>query len=331
LRRIAPRTLLLGVGLLLLQFAFIVCYVGSFGSSEPHRIPVIVVAQQGVAGQVASQLNSLAGQPVKASASDDVRVALEALRAGETSGIYVVSSADTHDFAVVASGGGQSVATAVEDLFNAAAEQHDRTVSVHDAVPLDSGDTSGLSGFYLVIGWAVGGCLFAVVLAAATGSRPADVKPAAWRLGATVPYALAAGLGGALIAGPVLGAVTGGFWWITGIGVLVTLSAATVTIALQALIGVVGIGLAAIIFVILANPSAGTAYQGPMLPPFWSAVSSYLPNGAGIEAIRRIMYFESHGIWQAIVVLAAWIAAGVIVTLAGPAVVRNSKALATQD
>jgi len=322
---IAPRTLLLGVGVLLLQFAFILSYIGAFHSPSPHRIPVIVVAQDGLAGQVAEQLNAIPGQPLEASASDDTRVALQALREGETSGVYVVSGADTHDFAVVASGGGTSVATAVEDLFDAAAKQHDRTVSIQDAVPLDPGDARGLSGFYLVIGWAVGGYLFAAMLGVAKGSRPATLPRAVWRLGATVPYALASGLGGAVIAEPVLGALSGHFWPVAGIGVLVTLSAATVTIALQTLFGVIGIGLTVVIFVILGNPSAGGAYQAPLLPPFWRAISGYLPNGAGTEAVRRIVYFEAHGVMQNIAVLLVWIAAAVAVTLASSAVVHKPR------
>jgi hypothetical protein len=322
---VAPRTLLLGIGVLLLQFAFILSYIGAFHSPEPHQIPVIVVAQGEVAGQVVEQLNAIPGQPLKASASDDVRVALESLRKGDTSGVYVVSAADSHDFAVVASGGGTSVATAVEDLFDAAAKQHDRTVSIQDAVPLDPGDARGLSGFYLVIGWAVGGYLFAAMLGVAKGSRPATLPRAAWRLGATVPYALASGLGGAVIAEPVLGALNGHFWSAAGIGVLVTLSAATVTIALQTLFGVIGIGLTVVLFVILGNPSAGGAYQAPLLPPFWRAISSYLPNGAGTEAVRRIVYFDGHGVMHPIVVLAAWIIGGAALTLAASATMKRAR------
>jgi hypothetical protein len=299
------RALLLGVGVLLLQLAFILSYIAAFHWPSADRIPVLVVAPKQVAAQVADELNALPGQPVLASASDDVRFALDRLRAGETSGVYVVSAADTHDFAVVASGGGASVETTVENLFDAAAKQYGRTVSINDAVPLDPGDTTGLSGFYLVIGWAVGGVLFAVVLALAKGSRPTNLR----RLVATVPYAVAAGLGGAVIAGPVLGAVNGGFWWIAGIGVLVTLSAATVTLALQRLFGAIGIGLAVVIFVILGNSSA----------------VGFLPTAAGTEAIRRIVYFESQGVMRDAMVLAGWIIGGVVVTVVASAVRKRAR------
>jgi ABC-2 family transporter protein len=327
---IAPRTLLLGVGVLLLQFAFIVSYIGAFHSPAPHQIPVTVVAPEQVASQVVDQLNAVSGQPVIARASGDELEARDALRAGETSGVYVVNPSGTNDSVLVASGGGTAVATAVEQLFTLAAQQHGRTITIQDLVPLDPGDARGLSGFYLVIGWAVGGYLFAAMLGVAKGSRPATLPRAVWRLGATVPYALASGLGGAAIAEPVLHALDGHFWSIAGIGVLVTLSAATVTIALQTLFGVIGIGLTVVIFVILGNPSAGGAYQAPLLPPFWRAISSYLPNGAGTDAIRKVVYFEGHGLTHPVVVLVVWIAAGVVVTLVGSTLVHKSKAVATQ-
>jgi hypothetical protein len=327
---IAPRTLLLGVGVLLLQFAFIVSYIGAFHSPSPHQIPVTVVAPEQVANQVVDQLNVVSGQPVIARASGDEMEARDALRAGETSGVYVVNPSGTNDSVLVASGGGTAVATAVEQLFTLAAQQHGRTITIQDLVPLDPGDARGLSGFYLVIGWAVGGYLFAAMLGVAKGSRPATLPRAVWRLGATVPYALASGLGGAVITEPVLHALDGHFWSIAGIGVLVTLSAATVTIALQTLFGVIGIGLTVVIFVILGNPSAGGAYQPPLLPPFWRTISSYLPNGAGTDAIRKIVYFDGHGLTHPVVVLLAWIAAGVVVTLVGSTLVHKSKAVATQ-
>ena len=47
-----PGSLALGIGVLLLQFGFILSYIGAFHAPAPHRIPVTVVAPP----QVASQL-----------------------------------------------------------------------------------------------------------------------------------------------------------------------------------------------------------------------------------------------------------------------------------
>src|SRR4051812_505631 len=202
---------MLGVGVLLLQFGFIFSYIGAFHAPQPYRIPVTVVAPAQVSGQLIDQLNAIAGQPVTATTSADADEGRNALRIGATSAVYVVNPEGTDDSLLVASGGGTAVATAVEELFTKAAAQQHRTFTIDDAVPLQEGDARGLSGFYLVIGWAVGGYLFAAMLGIAKGSRAATFPRALWRLGATVPYALASGIGGAVIAEHVLHALGGHF------------------------------------------------------------------------------------------------------------------------
>ena len=324
----APRTLMLGLGVLLLQFGFILSYIGAFHSPAPHRIPVTVVAPEQVAQRLIAQLNEIAGQPVTASTTDDANAARENLRTGETSAVYVVNPPGTNDSLLIASGGGTAVATAVEQLSTKAAAQQQRTVTVDDVVPLQPGDARGLSGFYLVIGWAVGGYLLAAMLGIAKGSRPANFFRALWRLRATVPYAVASGLGGTAIADMVLHALGGHFWPIAAMGMLVTLAAATVTIALQTLFGVIGIGLTVVIFVILGNPSAGGAYQPALLPTFWRAISAALPNGAGTDAIRRIVYFDDHGVTPNILVLVGWVVGGVLLTLVAFATKRTARSVA---
>lgn len=118
------------------------------------------------------------------------------------------------------------------------------------------------------------------------------------------------GLGGTLIVDQVLGALTGHFlalWWL---GALLVLAAATVTMAFQTLLGVIGIGLTVLVFVVLGNPSAGGAYQPALLPPFWRALNYALPNGAGTDTVRSIAYVGGHNITGHLIVIASYAAAG---------------------
>lgn len=322
---VAPRTLLLGVGVLLLQFGFILSYLGAFHAPTPQHIPVSVVAPQQVSQSVVDRLNGIAGQPLDASAAIDEAGARTALSTAETSAVYVVDPTGTQDRLLVASAGGTSVSGAVEQIFDRVAQSENRTVTVDDVVPLESGDGRGLSGFYLVIGWAVGGYLFASMLGVAKGARPATFPRALFRLGATIPYSLVSGIGGAVLAGPVLSALTGHLWALAGIGTLVVLAASTVTMAFQMLFGTLGIGLTVIVFVILGNPSAGGAYQPSLLPPFWRALHSVLPNGAGTDAVRRIVYFGSEGLTGPVAVLVTWTVAGILLTLGASALVSRRR------
>jgi hypothetical protein len=60
-----------------------------------------------------------------------------------------------------------------------------------------------------------------------------------------------------------------------------------------------------------------------LLPGFWRVIGPALPNGAGVEALRRIVYFGSYGIAGNLIVIAAYIAAAVAVALVGTLVLNR--------
>ena len=74
-----------------------------------------------------------------------------------------------------------------------------RQLTVTDIVPLQNEDYNGLTGFYLIIGWLVGGYLVASLLGIAKGSRPSTLRRARFRLGMMVVYSMIGGLGGAIV------------------------------------------------------------------------------------------------------------------------------------
>jgi hypothetical protein len=313
---VSARTVLLVVGVLLVQLAFVASYVGAFHKPTLHDASLGVVAPTSEATTTARRLDAIAGHPVAAQVVADRASAIRRIRTGDLAAALVVDPSSTTDELLVASGGGASLATALEQLASQAGAQQGRSVKVTDVVPLQPGDARGLSGFYLVIGWLVGGYLVASLLGVAKGARPANARRAVIRLAATVPYALVSGLGGALIVGQWLGALTGHFWALWGLGTLLVLSSATLTMALQVLFGTLGIGLTVLLFVVLGNPSAGGAYQTQLLPSLWRSVGGAIPNGAGTDAVRRIVYFGGHGIAGRLWLIAAYVAVGVLVTLA---------------
>ncbi len=312
---IAVRTVILICGVLLLQLAFILSYVGAFHAPAPSEISIAVVAPQQVSSQLVANLNGLDGTPLQAFVVADEATARQQILDDATSAALIVNPSGTTDTLLVASGGGASVSSAVEAVITQVDAAQQRTVTVEDLVPLEPGDGRGLTGFYLVIGWIVGGYLVAALLGVSAGARPATTRRAIFRVGALVPYAIASGLGGAIIVGPVLGAITDHFAAMWALGALLVFAAGAVTMAFQVLFGVLGIGLTVLVFVILGNPSAGGAYQAQLLPPFWRFLGVVLPNGAGTETIRRIVYFDSIGIAPHLAVIAAWAVLGAVVAI----------------
>ncbi|GAA0627784.1 DUF3533 domain-containing protein [Sporichthya brevicatena] len=312
---VTPRTVGLVFGVLVLQLAFVLSYVGAFHSPKPHQISLAVVAPEQVSAQLVDEFNGIASDPIKARAVSDEDRVRAAIRVGKLSAALIVDGSGTSDRLLITTAGGTSVATAVQQVVESAEAQRQRTVAVEDVVPMQDGDARGLTGFYLVLGWIVGGYLMAALLGMAKGARPANLRRAVIRLLAVVPYAVLSGLGGAVIVDPMLDALDGHFlalWWL---GALVVFATAAVTMAFQVLLGVLGIGLTVLVFVVLGNPSAGGAYQPEMLPSFWRALSDVLPNGAATDAVRRIVYFGAHGNAGHLAVLAAYAIGGIVVTV----------------
>lgn len=322
---ISLRTVALIAGVLLVQVAFIASYVGAFHHQDPRGIEVGVVAPAGQADALAEQLNGIDGEPLDVrvvASADEARAEIEE---GDLVAALVVDPSGTEDTLLVASARGESLKGAVQQVLTAAEAQQGRTIELSDVVPLQDGDARGMSGFYLVIGWLVGGYLVAALLGVAKGARPANRNRAAIRLAAMVPYAVLSGLLGALVVGPVIGAIEGSFWEVAAVGTLLVLSSATVTMALQVLAGTLGIGLTVLIFVVLGNPSAGGAYQTELLPGLWRTVGQWLPNGAGTTALREIIYFDGNGASGPVVLIAVWAVVGAAVALAVTAL-RGRKA-----
>ena len=318
---VTRRAAVLVVGVLLLQLGFVLSYVGAFHSPVPRDVPLAVVAPAGApagtADSLVDQLDGLAGSPVDATAYDTENAARQALADRDVDGVFLPGTG-TADTLLVAGAEGGAVSSALEQVLTQVEGAQSRTLTTTDAIPAGDGDARGLSAFYLAVGWVVGGYLVASIIGISAGSRPLTRGRGATRLAALAVYSLVSGLGGALIAGPVLGALDGGHTLaLTLFGALLVFGVGALTMALQVWTGLVGIGLAIVLFVILGNPSAGGAYPAPLLPPFWAAIGPWLPPGAGTDAVRGIVYFGGSGVAQACWVMAAYAVVGVVATLVG--------------
>ncbi|TIC85436.1 ABC transporter permease [Nocardioides sp. GY 10127] len=312
---LSRRTLVLVVGALLLQLGFVAGYVGAFHDPTPHEVS-IAVAGTG-ADQVAAALDAIDGDPLDATTYDTAAEARAAVKDGTVSAALVLRPGQDTDLLVVASGGGSSLVTAVETVIDGAEAQQGRTVTVSDVVPISDGDARGLSGFYLALGWVVGGYLVASLVGIADGSRARGRRHAAVRLAVLVPYSLLAGFGGAfLVSEHVLDVWSGHLLPLGLVGSLTVMAVAAVTLTLQALLGTLGIGAAIALFVILGNPSAGGAYQQQLLPAFYRVIGPWLPNGAATTLVRDTVYFDGPlggtGNGVGLLVLAGWLVVGAV-------------------
>ncbi len=317
---VTRRAAVLVIGVLLLQLGFVLSYVGAFHAPAPRDVPLAVVAPPGApagtADQVAAQLEGIAGDPLDVRVVDAEDDGRQLLADRDVDGVLLLGTG-TEDTLLVSSAEGGAVSSALTEVLTRVDAAQQRTLTTDDALPAATDDARGLSAFYLAVGWVVGGYLVASIIGVSAGSRPLTRARGVVRLGSLAVYAIVSGIGGALITGPVLGVFDGHLLALSALGALLVFAVGAFTMALQVWTGLVGIGLAILLFVILGNPSAGGAYPAPLLPPFWAGIGPWLPPGAGTSAVRGIVYFGGAGVGQAVLVLAAYAVVGLLATLAG--------------
>ncbi|MYU36106.1 DUF3533 domain-containing protein [Streptomyces sp. SID8358] len=312
---VTVRAALLVIGVLALQLLFIASYVGALHRPDPTDVPFGVVAPKQASKQLVTQLDDLPGGPLDPRAVSDAAEAHKQVMNRDLDGALIVDPGGTTDTLLVASGGGTVLANSLGKIVKQAEAPQHRTVRTVDVAPASPDDFNGLSSFYLVVGWCVGGYLCASILAISAGAKPANRQRALIRTGVMALYSIAGGIGGAIIVGPVLGALPGSLWGLSGLGALIVFAVGMITLALEALTGIVGIGLAVLIVVIAGNPSAGGAFPLPMLPEFWRAIGPALPPGAGTWAARSIAYFRGNALTGPLLVLSAWAVVGIALNL----------------
>ncbi|KMS73332.1 membrane protein [Streptomyces viridochromogenes] len=312
---VTPRATLLVTGVVALALLFIASYVGALHDPKPRNVPIGVVAPEVAAQQTVDRLENLPGAPLSPRTVADEETARRQILNRDIDGALLINPTGTTDTLLVATGAGRVLATTLETLLTTLEKSEARTLRTLDVVPADRHDANGLTSFYVTVGWCVGGYLCASIMTISSGAGRPTPRRSLIRLIAMAVVALVAGLGGALIVGPVLGALPGSIAALWGVGALIVFAVGAATLAFQAIFGLAGIGLVILIVVILGNPSAGGALPPPLLPPFWRDIGPALPPGAGTWATRSIAYFKGNDTTGSLLVLSAWAAAGTAITL----------------
>lgn len=319
LQRFGPRKVMaaLIVGVLALQLGFILSYVAAFHQPTPRDISVAVVAGPGLPAGIPQQsvdkLNALDGHPVDARVATDTAEVRRLLRDREIQGAYVIEPTGT-DTLITASAGGSSIASALESIFEKVADSQHRQIVVRDEIPVGAHDNRGLSGFYLSIGWVVGGYLLAAAIGLIIGAT-ATLRQAWAQVAVMFGYSVVSGALGALITTHGLGTFAGHWFplWILGTGVV--FATGLFTLGLRAAVGILAVPLAIAVFVVLGNPSAGGAFGANVIPSFYAAIGKWITPGAGTEGVRSIVYFDNVGLGQPAAALALYAAVGAVLLI----------------
>ncbi|MER7699405.1 MULTISPECIES: ABC transporter permease [unclassified Streptomyces] len=202
-------------------------------------------------------------------------------------------------------------------------------VRVTDVVAAPPGDPRGSALGASVLPPALAGMASGAVVTL-TGLRGA--RAAVTLLGS----AALAGLAATAVAHSRLGVLAGDWWAEAGVLALTVLAIGSAVAGLAALFGPRGIGLGALLMVLLGNPFSGVTSAPELLPEPVGTIGQWLPPGAGGSLLRSVAFFDGNAAGGALLTLSLWSASGLAAVLlarrapasAGPAEPVRSPALA---
>ena len=188
---------------------------------------------------------------------EDVTAAESAIADREIYGALVISAEGAE--LLTATAASPAVAQLLTEVARGIGESQGIVPTVRDVVPADPSDPRGSGVAVMVFPMVILGMALGAMSALIAGSRRV-------RLGMLTVGSLMAGLTAVLVVQGWLGLI-GGDWWLNAGVLALTVGAISATAAgLSIVIGSPGIGIAAILMVLLGNPLSGAASSAELLP-----------------------------------------------------------------
>lgn len=183
-------------------------------------------------------------------------------------------------------------------------------VRVTDVVPTPPGDPRGS---------ALGASMLPLALAGvATGALVSLLALRGIRaVGALFGAAALAGLTATALAHSWLEVLAGNWWAEAGVFGLAVLAAGATVAGLSALLGRAGIGLGALLMVLIGNPLSGVSSAPELLPESVGSLGQWLPPGASGSLLRSVAYFDGNAALTPALTLAAWAVLGLAAVAVG--------------
>ncbi|MDN6118821.1 MAG: ABC transporter permease [Lactococcus sp.] len=188
-------------------------------------------------------------------------------------------------------------------LMNKAAALSEKKASVIDikAFPKDDSKRTGLAAGALPI--ALGGWIGAVAIGKL-------IKGKKQKFIGVISFAVIGGLGLIGVLQYWIGTFDGNYL-LTSLGAMIGIGATGFfVLGILEVLGTAGLGIAAILLILLGNPLSGLLSAPELLPAGWGAFGQLLPPGATGTLLRNITFFDGHAIAQPLLVLGVYICLG---------------------
>ncbi|GAC02576.1 hypothetical protein GONAM_56_00480 [Gordonia namibiensis NBRC 108229] len=275
---------------------------------QPHDVPLGLVAPAPAASAIESALADRAGEDAFAVEQfADPAAAREAIESRDIVGAIAVGPQGIT--VLTAEAGSPALAQIVGGVGTGIATAQSLPVTTESVVAPPATDARG-TGF-------AAGLLPLLIAGIALGAASAIALAGRVWMQATVA------LVGPLVTGLGFAAVWSWLGVIDGRVVPVALALALMIGAISwftagagALLGAPGVGIAAVLMMLISNPLSGLASSPYLLPAPWGALGQWLPTGAGGTLTRSVAYFPDAAISGPLWILLGWIAIGAILLAA---------------
>jgi len=286
---------------------FVTVYLAAFHAPRPHNLPVAVVGTSQQVLRIETELDAESPGGFSVAMYPSAAQAQDAIEHHQIYAAYIspgsVGTLGEKPMLLYASANGPTVTGTVTGAFGAAAEVGGQKLAQQDVVPASSGDTRGLSIFYMAFGLILASYLF--------GTMTYQMAPRLefrWRMASVACCGLLGGLIVALLSGSTgFGALHAPLADITAIASMMSAAAGLATMVFLRLVGPAGLSLASVVLLTLGNSTSGGSMPTEYLPNWLHPLSGILPVGVGVRAIQGAAYFHNDGLGRGIAVLAAWI------------------------
>lgn len=274
-------------------------------SPMPHHLAFGYVGPS----EGAAQLQKAAGDALDVRTLTGVDQAKSQIRHLQVYGAYLDASTKTQ--LLIASAASPQVATLLKTL----GSRLPGAPTAVDVVPLPRADSGGGSISVLVQITVLAGTIGALGLGRMVPGYRANYARRELPVAFLVLFALAIGLGVTGVASAFGIGTDVGFWSRALTLSMLNLAVTASLSALVALIGSAGSAVGGVLYFLLGLPISGAATALPMLPWGWRHLGQALPPGAAATLLRRVLYFHSAGLRNAITVLAIYAATGLLVLI----------------
>lgn len=273
-------------------------------SAEPRGLDIAVAGPPAAVAGVSEKL-STAPVDLDVRTVADREALVSAIKTREVFGGIVIGAQPE---VLIATAGSPQVATVLTKLAANLGGTTDARVT--DIVPLSADDPNGTAlgaaGFPLVLASVLGGVICSLMVRGRTR-----------RLGYVAGFSVAGGLLLAAVLGPWLGVLPGPYLALAGALALSIAAGSGIVVGLNSLLGQAGIGIAALLLVLIGNPMSGAAMPWQFLPSPWGALGQWFPPGATSTLLRDVAYFPDAAVCMPVVVLSIWALIGLALISVG--------------